>query len=173
MTHYLNREQMRVVKTNDKGRVVKRKRYSFGDEVDVSLLDEDRVEALTEKGTLVTSKDDLDKHAGYRNAVGTASQRRGQATTVAGAVGAAGAKSPEDVGAAPEDAESTTLDPEPTHEGEPQGEATEKDDDENDGELVDEYSAMDYSELQEAAKDKGLKYVGVSADDLRTNLRES
>jgi len=185
MALYLNRERMRLVKVNEKGRVTKRKKYKFGDEVDTSFFDseeqEGRLDALVEKGTLVESEDDLDRYAGFRHRAGiSASSQRGQATTVGAVAGAALAPGADhsdlDEDGATGDAESATLVPEPTHEDQPQGAgaattASEGADDPT--EMVDQYSSMDYTELQEAAKDAGLKYVGVSADDLRANLRES
>lgn len=211
MALYLNRERMRLVKHNEKGKVVKRKRYAFGDKVDEDFLDEDRREALIEKGTLVESEDDLDKRAGWKHAAGISpSQARGQATTVAGGVGAAGAASSAGVTEGDEsvvddypsytdlprpdgwgefsDEEkrdyiyagvSNTLVPEPNHLDENQGggvPTTTSDDnlktaEGDDVEIVDAYSDMDYSQMQDAAKAKGLRYTGISTDDLRTSLR--
>jgi hypothetical protein len=163
---YLNRERLRLTQTNDKGRVIKRKRYLFGDEVDTDLIEDDRVESFKEKGILVDSEDDLDRFAGFKQATGISAQQvRGQATTASNyAVGASGAGTPE--------AESLTVDPEPTHEDEPQGDgaATETSGD-SDGEVVDEYSEQDYASLQGEAKSRGLN-AGGSADDLRKRLRE-
>jgi hypothetical protein len=178
MTLYLNREAMRLVKTNDKGRVTKRKRYKFGDEVDETFFDgsdqEGRLDTLLEKGTLVESEDDLDRRAGFKYAttgVGSASQRRGQATTVDAAVGAAGASPrPGDAGTPLPDAEEGALVPEPTHEDEDQG-AGAPADSEDDVEMVDEYSSMDYADLQQEAKGRGIN-AGGSADDIRARLRE-
>jgi hypothetical protein len=142
MTLYLNREAMRLVKTNDKGRVTKRKRYKFGDEVDETFFDGSDQEG-----------------------------RLGQATTVDAAVGAAGASPrPGDAGTPLPDAEEGALVPEPTHEDEDQG-AGAPADSEDDVEMVDEYSSMDYADLQQEAKGRGIN-AGGSADDIRARLRE-
>src|SRR5690349_12541540 len=60
----LTTEAMRVVETNDRGRVTFRKRYKKGDVVDESKIDSDRLDALKAKGTLVDEaefEDDTDE----------------------------------------------------------------------------------------------------------------
>lgn len=150
------------------------------------MLEADRLEAFVEKGTLVTDKADLDRRAGFRTQMESASRRRGQATTVGGRTGAATAPSAEhedldpDAPEGTEDAEDAPLVPEPTHESEDQGGGAEtstgqdgpKTEDGENVEMVDQFSSMDYKSMQDLAKDKGLQYVGISADDLRASLRK-
>lgn len=141
MTYYLNSDRMRVVQKNDRGLVTYRKRYGRGDEVDTSKIEDAQVENLLRTGALVESEDDVAERGAPRPPY------RGSEVTGA-ATGEAG-ENPE------HDTDRTIM-----AEG----------DGEDDGELVDEYSGMDYAELQQAAKGRGLN-AGGSADDLRARLR--
>jgi hypothetical protein len=145
MTDFLNREAMRVVERNDRGAVTYRKRYRLGDEVDVSHIEESHVENLRESGVLVSSKDDVTGRGGGQSPY-PGSQVTGAAT-----------------GEAADHSEIADEDD--------YGPENEQDSEQTDGEVVDEYSEMDYSELQTAAKSAGLN-AGGSADDLRARLRE-
>ena len=60
MAYYLNTEALRVVKRDERGRVIYRKRFKKGQEVDTSEMEDFRVQQLVEKGTLVESEDDVD-----------------------------------------------------------------------------------------------------------------
>lgn len=173
MTHYLNTEQMRVVEKNDRGVVKYRKRYKFGDEVDTSHMDEDRVKHLTERGSLVTSKDDL-------------TRRRGPVAPYpgSGVAGAASAPSGDHADLDPdapatqeealEQADGDTdalVAPEDAGDQTGEGGAVAEGGEGDDTEMVDKYSSMDYKELQDASKEADLQYVGISADQMRDNLR--
>lgn len=145
MTVYLNRERMRVIEKNERGVVVYRKKYRFGDEIDTDHLTEGREDALLESGVFVESKDDL------RTRRGGLVPYRGSEVTGAGTG---------------EGSERTEYDAPPEEQPEAQ----------NDGEDVepaDEYSGMDYNELQDAAKaaDPPIP-ANQSADALREALRE-
>lgn len=144
---FLNRESMRVVQRNDRGAVTYRKRYKFGDEVDVEHLDEGREDALLESGALVESEDDLrPRRSG--NVPVPGSQVTGAATGEA-------ADHSEHFDVPDDDDEtdaSTAVSP---------GETPE---------VTDEYTSMDYAELQGEAKGRGLN-AGGSANDLRERLR--
>lgn len=61
MAHILNREALRVVNKDERGRVTYRRRYKKGDEVDVSKMDEFRVQTFVDEGVLVSSEEDLDE----------------------------------------------------------------------------------------------------------------
>lgn len=149
-SYYLNREALRLVKKDDRGRVTKRKRYRRGDKVDASLLPEDRLELFLDNGTLVESEDDLDE-AVRATAVPPSSPPFGAESTPHG-----------------EDDEDG-----PDHNDDPDAPTGEEDDTEpDDGGVVnvDAYEAMDYAELQQAAKSRDLN-AGGSAQDLRDRLR--
>lgn len=151
--YILNRAQMRVVGKNDKGNVNHRKRYRKGDVVDVSVLDEYRVQTLVDAGVFVTSEDDL-----------TDTPDAGDTSPVSPPYGAATVGSDGTSGPLP-------VDDSEQSEGEGEGEKSnpEAEDDEA-GHLVDEFDEMDYPTLQKAAKAADLNGGG-SAEDLRVRLR--
>ena len=165
-SYYLNRERMRVVKRNDKGNVTYRKRYRFGDKVDVDHLEEGRTEALVESGALVTSKDDLkSRRAGAVPRPG--SQVTGGATREA----ADHSEIADEDDYGPEE-EQTEFDVE-DEESDSEASLTDgADADENDVEPADEYASMDYRELQAAARNKDIN-PSQSAEALREALRNS
>lgn len=134
MAYLLNREALRVVRRDDRGRVVYRKRYKKGDEVDTSQMEDHRVEHFVEKGVLVQSEDDL-----------SGTESAGATSPATGPFGAATREATEG----------------PEAEGQTGGEPHD----------VDQYDSMDYSELQQAAKQRNLN-AGGSAEDLRNRLRE-
>lgn len=141
--HFLNRERMRVVQRNDRGSVTYRKQYKFGDEVDVSHLDETQVKNLLKSKALVKSKDDLTGWTGhtYPGQVTGAALRQGEDHADIA-----------DPGASPEE----------------KGEV----DDDDDPEDVDQFSSMDYGQLQDAAKAASPPIpANQSADELRAALR--
>lgn len=166
MGYFLTTEAMRVVERNDKGNVTYRKRYRKGDEVDTSHMDEAHVENLVAKGTLVESEDDVPE-----------GQDAGDISPVSGPFGAAAAHQDGTTPAAPPvepvqddgSVAANTLTPSnPESQIEPPAPSG---DDEDDVEEVDQYSDMDYADLQQTAKSRGLN-AGGSAEDLRTRLRE-
>lgn len=150
MADYLNRERMRVVERNEKGNVTYRKRYRFGDKVDVSHMDEDHAENLRNSGVLVGSKEDLrDLSRGTNPYPG--SRVTGAATGEAG--------------------DHSEIEPEAVPESDEQH--TDSTDEGDDGHVVDQFDAMDYSELQDAAKKADPPIAAnQSADELRAALRE-
>lgn len=173
MSYFLNTEAMRVVEKNERGSVTYRKRYKRGDKVDVSHMTEERVDLLVDKGTLVESEDDLSEaeSAGglqpHGGPFGAASDGQ-NGPTLADVEEAEETVAPDEGSVA-----ANTLEPsnpeskiEPSADPTPQGEDDEVED-------VDVYSDMDYADLQDAAKKRDLRYVGVSAEDLRASLRES
>jgi hypothetical protein len=133
--------------------VIYRKMYKFGDKVDTSHLVEGRAEALVESGALVESKDDLrTRRSGLVPRVGS---------RVTGAATAPPADHSEhfDVDEDEDDTESQTAD-----DG--------KGEDPDNPEDVDEFTGMDYGELQDAAKAASPPIAAnQSADDLRDALR--
>jgi hypothetical protein len=140
---YLNRPRFRVVNRDDRGRVIYRKRYVFGDEVDTSKMDENHVDRLVASGALVDSEDDLGTRPGRMNPY-PGSQVTGAATGEAA-----------DHSEIAEDAD--------------EDEGSER----TDGEVVDQYSGMDYGELQDAAREADPPIpANQSADNLRAALRE-
>lgn len=152
MAHYLNRERMRIVERNDRGNVVYRKMYKFGDEVDTSHIEETHLENLINDGVFVDSEDAL---TGWRPRIGGA-YPGSQAVGAAG-VAAADHSDIEDPGASPEEKKAASGD--------------DGDDDLDNPQDVDKYSSMDYAELQAAAKAADVP-ANQSADDLRAALRE-
>lgn len=151
--YILNRAQMRLVGKNEKGNVNHRKRYRKGDEVDVSVLDEDRVKVLVEAGVFVTSEDDLED-----------TPDAGDTSPVSPPFGAATVGSDGTSGPLPVEGEE---DSEPEPESDP--DEGEKSDGSEEHE-VDEFDEMDYATLQQAAKNANLS-AGGSAEDLRVRLR--
>lgn len=168
---FLNREAMRVVEKNDRGLVTYRKRYKFGDEVDTDHIDDVQVENLTKSGVLVESEDDLTGRGGPQGPY-PGSQVTGAATGEARE--GPDPDAPEDfedgedprpegqVFEAPEEQVDPATVPSPQDITEAGGLEVEP---------ADRYASMDYSELQEAAKAADLRYVGVSAEDLKSSLR--
>lgn len=146
-TYYLNRERFRVVERNDRGNVVYRKMYKFKDEVDVSHIDETHVENLVASGALVQSKDDLTGWTGPRGPY------PGSQAVGAAGVSAADHSEIDDPGASPEEKKAAS------------GSV-----DDDDPEDVDQFSSMDYAELQAAAKAADIP-ANQSAEDLRAALR--
>jgi hypothetical protein len=153
--YILNRAQMRIVGKNDKGNVNHRKRYRKGDEVDVSVLDSDRVQVLVDAGVFVTSEDDL-----------TEVPDAGDTSGVSGPFGAATVGSDGTSGPLPED---TPVSTQGTADADEDGDS-DSDEDDEEGHLVDEFDEMDYASLQQAAKAADLN-AGGSAEDLRVRLR--
>lgn len=146
MTYYLNRERMRVVERNDRGAVTYRKSYKFGDEVDTDHLVEGRLDVLTADGSLVESKGDLKE------------RRRGAVPYPGSRVTGAATGEP---------ADHSEI------EGPGAGETGDEDEDEDAPENVDQYSEMDYGELQDAAQSADPPIAAnQSADNLRKALRE-
>lgn len=151
-SYMLATERMRLVKKNDRDKVIKRRTFKRGETItskDLSGFDvEDwRVDALVEKGTLV------DPEVGLPNQ-DEATLRRA-AAVLGGLSGAATAPS----------ADHSDLD------DDEDVEPVETEDD-IEVEEVDEYSEMDYPTLQQTAKTRDLN-AGGSADDLRARLREA
>lgn len=184
MKYLLNTEAMRLVEKDERGRVTKRRRYKKGDAVDASMIEESRLDALVESGTLVRSEDDLSEavDAGglppTSGPFGAASSHQDGVTPAAGPVEPVQGEVPSE-----EDEAEQTGDPEsgsvaantltpsnPESQIEPPAPQNGEDDEVED---VDKYSDMDYPTLQEAAKNRDLRYVGVSAEDLRASLREA
>ena len=147
MGYILTTEAMRVVQRNDRGNVTYRKRYKKGDEVDVDRLEEGRLEALLEAGSLVDSsdaeQDDDDAESPQGQPVATGTDAGSTATQGAGPVSSvdeAGGDSEDDIEAS----------------------------DDAGGDL---YDGMSYTELQQEAKSRGLN-AGGNAEDLRGRLRD-
>lgn len=158
--YLLNTEAMRVVQRNERGIVTYRKRYKKGDEVDVSRLEEGRLEVFLDKGTLVESQDDLTEYP--------------TATSLAPASGPyGGATGDLTEGPGPESEGPASEGDEVTEGFNPDADADTgtKSNPDDDVEDVDQYSDMDYSSLQQAAKQRNLN-AGGSAEDLRARLRE-
>lgn len=147
MGHILNREALRVVERNDRGIVTYRKRYTKGDEVDTSHMDEAHVKNLVDSGALVESEGDLSE---AESATGTEPTSPPYGASTQG----------------PGDA---TLSEATSGDGGPDEGNDSSDEDEHE---VDRYDGMDYSELQAEAKSRGLS-AGGSATDLRGRLRDA
>lgn len=151
MAYYLNRERMRVVERNDRGNVSYRKKYVFGDEVDTSKIDDAQVESLVNSGALVEDRDNL-KRRREGNVPFPGSQVAGAAT-------------------APSADHSEHFDVEDEDDGETDpSTAQTPGEDALQPEEVDDYTSMDYAELQQEAKSRDLN-AGGSANDLRARLR--
>lgn len=154
MGYILKTERMRLVKKNDRDRVIRRKTFRRGDvlttdDFEAYDVDPDRVDVLIEKGTLVDERDDNTEPEDTSAATAAA--------VVSGPVGAS-TSSPN------EDLDHSDI-------AEPDTGGAQVPFDPDNPESVDEYSSMDYAELQQAAKAKGLNGGG-SAEDLRARLRE-
>lgn len=149
----LNTERMRVVERNERGNVTYRKRYQRGDVVDTSHMDEAHVENLKESGVLV----DEDSEEATDDAEG----EDGSPVAPAGPV-------PSDTTTGRSDEGSATLAPSPDDADNSTGGAPVAND-ENEG--VTEFDSMTYAELQAEAKERDLKYVGVSYDDLLASVK--
>lgn len=146
MGYILNRAAMRVVQKNERGNVTYRKRYTRGDEVDVSKMEDEVVEKHLATGVLVDSEKDLDE-----------SVDAGDISPVSppfGAETSAVTEDPADVVDVPEE----------------EGTNTESEENPDEVEDVDAYSDMDYASLQQEAKKRDLNGGG-SAEDLRARLR--
>lgn len=140
----LNTERMRVVERNERGNVTYRKRYQRGDVVDTSHMDEAHVENLKKDGVLVDEEE-------AEEGEGTSDDSEGSGDSTEGSGDP-----------------SATLAPSPDDDDNSTGGAPVAG---NDEDVVSEFDSMDYSQLQAAAKERDLKYVGVSADDLRASLK--
>lgn len=154
MAYYLTTQGMRIVETNDRGNLTYQREYTYGEEVDTDHMDPARVESLVESGDL--SEEDP-RQAQQQD-------RSEQAARAAGINGPVGAEAV--------DAHGTPVTPT----GVP-GEGADLDAEQTDGdgesvEDVDEYSSMDYSELQSEAKEADPPIAAnQSAEELRAALR--
>ena len=147
MGYILTTEAMRVVQRNERGNVTYRRRYKKGDEVDVDRLEEGRLEALVEAGSLVDSSDaeqdsdDAESPQGQPVATGTdAGSTATQGAGPVSQVNEAGGDVEDDLSA-------------------------------NENAGGDLYDGMNYAELQQEAKSRDLN-AGGSAEDLRGRLRD-
>lgn len=145
----LTSEALRVVQSDDKGKVTYRKRYKKGQIVDISKMDQDRVDLFIEKGYLVDAEADVDAPVEDEPETGT------------------------------DEPEDETDGQEPPEDSEPQDEGTDDagDTDETDAPEPDEsaedvYDRMPYPELQQEAKSRTGNGAG-NAEELRTRLREA
>lgn len=176
MTLYLNRERMRVVQRDDRGRVTFRKTYKQGQEVNPDHLNVGSEERLLASGTLVESKDDVKKWQGYRRSFG-APMLTGAATGEAGDHADLGDAPETDGGESEvgEDGETTLDAPDPDADESNPDDGGEDDDGLPDDEAehqVDQFDAMDYGELQDAAKNHEPPIAAnQSAAELRAALR--
>lgn len=169
MTYYLNRERMRVVERHpERGNVTYRKRYTFGDEVDTSHLDEDHLQSLVDHGVFVESEDDLTGWRGY----GTP----GAGTALTGAATGPSAEHSEIAEDAddrgPEDPAENTLDSDPSADEAASDPNAPDTTDLDNPSTVDRYDEMDHGQLQNEAGSRGLSKGG-SAQTLRSRLREA
>lgn len=153
--YFLTTQGMRVVEQNDRGNTTYQREYKKGEKIDVEHMDQARIDTLVESGDLTTedpNKSDAEPE--------DTSEREVRAAALTGGVGAAGVSDNNVLDAPPDQGDGMKSEAKSDDSG--------SSEDEHD---VDKYDAMDYSELQAAAKEKDLKYVGVSADDLRASLR--
>lgn len=156
MSYYLTTQGMRIVETNDRGNITYQREYVRGEEVDVSHIDDARVEALVESGDL-SEKDPNEQPAALDE---------GQTTRAAAMSGPVGAEAvnaagnpvtPTGVPGEGSDLEANQVD---------EASATRTDE----GHVVDKYDGMDRSELQQEAKNADIN-ANQSADALRAALR--
>ena len=165
---YLNREALRVVGRNERGVVNYRKRYKRGDKVDTSKMPDTQVENLKNSGALVSSQEDV-ADGGAAPVAQPSSPPFGAATAASTPGEETEADTPE---AQTEPVQSSAQDGGDAEESfNPDDGTSPNTEGGADTEDVDEYSEMDYQQLQEASKTANLQYVGVSADTMRDNLR--